>query len=230
MPRSRLTAWPPVDDLPLSERMARPCHDSAPATTMSPSRDTMLSCPTFGNVSATRSRKPPWPRPHATNRTQRLVIGFFVLAWFALVVILRMSPAVREVTVRRVPGTGTPAVVTFAVLLLGFLTVLAIGVLRRWRRLYWLLLLAFAGGLARVPIAVLQLLGGWRPEDPTGTSSCRASSVVIQLGIAVAMFVGYRRSGPWAALSEWHRHAAVQAPADRPGFSDLRLRDLAASS
>jgi hypothetical protein len=77
-----------------------------------------------------------------------------------------MSPAVREVTVRRVPRTGTPAVVTSAVLLLGFLTVLAIGALRRWRRLYWLLLLAFAGGLARLPIAVLQLSGGTAPEGP----------------------------------------------------------------
>ena len=70
------------------------------------------------------------------NRTQGLVLGFFALAWVALVVVLAVSPAVRDVTVRGLPGASTPVLVGFVVALLGFLTVLAIGVLKRWRWLF----------------------------------------------------------------------------------------------
>lgn len=136
-------------------------------------------------------------RPLTVNRTQGLVLGFFVLAWVTLAVMLALSQAVREVTVRRMLGTGTPMIVAFMVALLGFLTVLAIGVLRRWRWLFWLVLVAFAAGLARVPLAVLQLSGQMAPEGPDWYVVLQAVIGVIQTGLAVAMFAGYRRAGPW---------------------------------
>ncbi len=136
----------------------------------------------------------------AVNRTQGLVLGFFVLAWVAIVVILAVSPAVRDVTVRRMPGTGAPVVIGFVLPLLGFLTVLALGVLRRWRWLFWLVLVAFAAGLARVPVAVLQLSGRMAPEGPDWYVVLQGVIGVIQIAIAVAMFAGYRRSGPWGAF------------------------------
>ena len=63
-------------------------------------------------------------RTLAINRTQGLVLGFFVLAWVMLAVILALSQSVREVTLRRVPGAGTLVVLAFMVALLGLLTVL----------------------------------------------------------------------------------------------------------
>jgi hypothetical protein len=42
------------------------------------------------------------------NRPQVLVLGFFVLAWVMLAVILALSQHVRELTLRRLPGSGTP--------------------------------------------------------------------------------------------------------------------------
>ena len=139
-------------------------------------------------------------RSRAINRTQRLVLGFFVVAWVALVVILAVSADVREVTVSRMPGGGTPALFSFVVALLVFLTVLAIGVVRRWRWLFWLILVAFAAGLARVPVAVLQLSGRMVPDGPDWYVLVQGIIGVIQVAVAVAMFLGYRRSGPWGSF------------------------------
>ncbi len=139
-------------------------------------------------------------RSYAINRTQGLVLAFFVLAWAGLVVMLAVSPAVREVTTRRMPGAGASVLIGFLVALLVFLTLLTIAVLRRWRWAFWLILLAFAAGLARVPVAVLQLSGRIEPEGPDWYVILQGVIGVIQVAIAVAMFVGYRRSGTWGAF------------------------------
>ena len=136
-------------------------------------------------------------RSRAINRTQSLVLGFFVVAWVALVVMLAVSADVRDMTVRRIPGAGAPAIIGFVVALLVFLTVLAIGVLRRWRWAFWLILVAFAAGLVRVPVAVLQLSGRMVPEGPDWYVVVQGIIGVIQVAVAAAMFIGYRRSGPW---------------------------------
>jgi hypothetical protein len=136
---------------------------------------------------------------HAINRTQGLVLGFFILAWMTLAVILLLSSSVRDVTLPRVLGTGTPAVLAFLVGLLAFLAVLGIGVTRRWRWLFWLLFLAFAAGLARVPVTILQLAGQLSPEGPDWYLVLQGVAGVVQVGLACAMFTGYRRAGPWGA-------------------------------
>jgi hypothetical protein len=83
------------------------------------------------------------------------------------------------------------------VVLLGFVAVLGTGVVRRWRWLFWVLLVAFAAGLVRVPLAVLQLSGRMAPEGPDWYVVLQGVIGVVQVGIAYAMFTGYRRAGPW---------------------------------
>ena len=139
-------------------------------------------------------------RAIAVNRTQGLVLGFFALAWLLLSVILALSRSVREVTLDRMPGTGTPSTFVFLMALLMFLVGLGVGVVRRWRWLFWLLLVAFAAGLFRLPLAVLQLSGRMEPEGPNWYVVLQAGIGVVQVGVAWAMFIGYRRSGPWAAF------------------------------
>jgi hypothetical protein len=140
------------------------------------------------------------PRSSAINRTQGLVLGFFVVAWVAIVVMLAASADVRDVTVRRMPGAGAPAIIAFVLALLVFLTVLAIGVLRRSRWIFWLILVAFAAGLVRVPVAVLQLSGRMVPEGTDWYVIVQGVVGVIEVAVAVAMFAGYRRSGPWGSF------------------------------
>ena len=139
-------------------------------------------------------------RTAAINRTQRVVLGFFAIAWLALVVILATSSEVREATLKRLPSSGATTTIGFAVALLAFLIVLAIGVVRRWRWLFWVMLLAFGAGLARIPVAVLQLSDRMAPEGPDWYVATQGVIGVVQTAIAVAMFVGYRRSGPWGSF------------------------------
>ncbi len=139
-------------------------------------------------------------RPETINRTQALVLGFFVLAWVALVGMASLSQAVRDGLADRVPGGGPPAIVGLGAALLGFLTLLAIGVLRRSRWLFWLILVAFGTGALRVPVAALQLAGRLAPDGPDWYVVVQGVSGVVQVVIALLMFAGYRRAGPWGAF------------------------------
>lgn len=138
--------------------------------------------------------------PGRINRTQLLVLGFFLTAWIALVVMLTVSGAVRDTAARRLPGEDGPAIIVFVVALAFFLALLAVGVLQRWHWVFWLTLVAFAAGAARVPVAVLQLSGRMTPEGPDWYIVIQGIIGVIQVAIAIAMFAGYRRSGPWGAF------------------------------
>jgi hypothetical protein len=137
---------------------------------------------------------------HAIRSTQHLVLGFVVVAWAAMVVMLAVSPDVRDVMSRRIPGAGGPVIIGFVGALSRFLAVLTIGVLRKWRWLFWLILVAFAAGVIRVPLAVLQLSGDMSPEGPAWYVLAQGVIGAIQVALAVAMFVAYRRSGPWGSF------------------------------
>lgn len=62
---------------------------------------------------------------------------------------------------------------------------------------FWLVLVAFFAGLLRVPAAALELTGHLSTGDPTWYIVVQAVAGVIQFLIAIAMFIGYRRSSIW---------------------------------
>jgi hypothetical protein len=131
------------------------------------------------------------------NRTQQLVLGFVVLAWMALVVILLVSPEIYD---RSLPAGGSRRRLGewgFLVVLSGLLVLLGLAVVRRWRWAFWLILVAFFAGLLRVPAAALELSGHLSTADPAWYVVVQAVVGVIQFLIATAMFIGYRRSGVW---------------------------------
>lgn len=128
------------------------------------------------------------------------MVGFFGLAWLLLVAILISSPRVRETTEARLPGSGPMALTIFAVVLGAFLALLTVAVVRRSRWVFWVLLLAFAAGVARIPLAVLQLSGRMTPEGPDWYVAVQGVLGIVQVVIAAAMFSGYRHAGPWGAF------------------------------
>ncbi|HET7194852.1 MAG TPA: hypothetical protein VFI99_07650 [Nocardioides sp.] len=136
------------------------------------------------------------------NRTQGLVLAFFFVVYTSLLVILALSADVREVTARRIPGGGGLAIAGFLVALLGFLSVLTIAVLQRWHWAFWLILVAFAAGALRAPVAAMQLSGRMAPEGPQWYVVMQGVIGVVQVAIAVAMFAGYRRAGPWGSFRD----------------------------
>jgi hypothetical protein len=133
------------------------------------------------------------------TRTQALVLGFFLLAWVSLAVILAAAPETYD-HVLRLPAGSRAAELGFLGVLTGFLVLLGVGVLRRWRWAFWVILVAFLAGILRVPVAGLQLLGVLTADGPSWYILVQALLGVMQLVIGLAMLVGYRRGGPWAAF------------------------------
>jgi chromate transport protein ChrA len=127
------------------------------------------------------------------NRTQALVLGFFLMALTSLVVILAAAPEIYDQALRL--GSDSPRWVALI-----FLAVLAVGVLRRWRWTFWLILVAFLAGVLRVPVAGLELTGVLAADGPTWYVAFQGLLGVLQFAIGLAMVAGYRRAGVWGAV------------------------------
>jgi len=133
------------------------------------------------------------------NRVQALVLAFLLTAWLSLVVILIAAPEVYEHRLRSLPGAQPVVAIVFVLALTAFIGFLSIGVLRRWRWTFWLILIAFLFGVLRIPVAVLQLSGQIRPEGPPWYVILQGVIGVVQVLIALAMVLAYRRSGVWGS-------------------------------
>jgi len=131
------------------------------------------------------------------TRVQALVLAFFLMAWISLVAILVAAPEVYERRLRSLPGALRIVEIVFVVVLTAFIVFLSIAVLRRWRWAFWLILIAFLFGVLRIPVAVLQLSGQMTPDGPPWYVILQGVIGVVQVLIALAMILGYRRSGVW---------------------------------
>ena len=131
------------------------------------------------------------------NRMQLLVLGFFLLVWAGLVVILAVAPAVYDQALSLPPGNRRPAELAFLAALSAFIALLGLGVLCRWRWTFWLIMVAFLFGVLRVPASILELTGVLPAAGPTWYVLFQALVGLLQVAIRVAMLVGYRRAGVW---------------------------------
>ena len=94
----------------------------------------------------------------------------------------------------------------FLVALLIFITVLIIGVLRHWRWLFWLLLVANSFSILEVPATILQLNGVIPDPYPVWYSLYRMGIAVIQVGIAIWMIRIYFQYGVWGMGRKKHEN------------------------
>lgn len=133
------------------------------------------------------------------NRTQALVLGFFVVVVLSVVVIRLAVPAVYEQAMG-VPADNRVLVLAFPVALGCLLVLLGMGVLWRWRWMFWLVLAAFLAGVLRVPAAALQLAGVLAADVPGWYVVLQGLIGLLQCGIGVLMVRGYRRAGVWGAF------------------------------
>jgi hypothetical protein len=130
------------------------------------------------------------------NRTQALVLGFFLVAVTSLLVILAAASQVYDQALRLPTGNLTLEI-TFLATLIGFITLLSVGVVRKWRWTFWLILVAFLAGVLRVPVAILQLTGVLAADSPSWYVAFQGLLGVLQFGIGLVMVAGYRRAGVW---------------------------------
>ncbi|HET6749813.1 MAG TPA: hypothetical protein VFL71_11170 [Actinomycetes bacterium] len=134
------------------------------------------------------------------NRTQVLVLGFLLLAWTSLLIILAAAPAVYDQALRLPTGDRRTAEIGFLAAISGFIALLGVGVVRRWRWTFWSVLVAFLFGVLRVPVATLQLIGILAANGPTWYVAFQGLLGVLQFAIGLAMVAGYRRAGVWGAF------------------------------
>ena len=123
----------------------------------------------------------------------------FLVVWVSLLAILMVAPEVYDQALS-LPGAGGAAEVAFLAALTGFIALLAVSVVRRWRWAFWLILVAFLAGVLRVPVAILQLTGALPVDTPTWYVAFQGLIGLAQLAIGLAMLAGYRRSGVWGAF------------------------------
>ena len=126
-----------------------------------------------------------------------MVLAFFVIVWIALVAILALSPDVYAQTLRLAPGDARVVEVGFLASLTALIAVLSIGVIRRWRWAFWLILVAFVFGVVRLVTSALQLGGLIPATGPAWYEALQGAIGVAQFLIALAMLSGYRKGGVW---------------------------------
>ena len=134
------------------------------------------------------------------SRTQVIVLAFVAAAWAAVAAILAAAPDVYD------QALGLPIVdrrqfeVVFLAALSMFLVIVATGVVRRWRWMFWLILVAFLAGVIRLPASALELAGAIPHQGPAWYVVLQGVIGAVQLVIGIAMLVGYRRNGLWGNL------------------------------
>jgi type IV secretory pathway VirB6-like protein len=132
------------------------------------------------------------------NRTQALVLGFVAVSLAVLVLILLVAPELYDAQLAPIGLAGNEELrIGFFLAIAALIAVLVAGTLRRWRWTFWLILIAFAAGVVRAPVFGLQLIGLIPLDVPLWYAALQAAIGVAQLGIALAMWAGYRRGGPW---------------------------------
>jgi len=125
------------------------------------------------------------------------VVGFFACAWIALVAILVFAPDVYARALSLAYGDTRVIEAWLLLVLSAFIALLVVGVARRWRWTFWLILAAFFFGVLRLPASALQLAGMIPASGPIWYEAMQGVIGVVQFLIALAMFAGFRRSGVW---------------------------------
>jgi hypothetical protein len=134
------------------------------------------------------------------NRTQLTVLGFSAAAWVAVVAILALAPDVFDRALKLPFADRRTLELVFLAALSVFLAGLAIGVIRRWRWIFWLILVAFLAGVLRLPASVLELEGVLPLQGPAWYVALQGAIGMVQFAIGLAMVRGYRRGGPWGSF------------------------------
>lgn len=123
---------------------------------------------------------------------QWTVLAFFAAAWVALAMVLSGAPAIYGMATSELPAA-------FFVGISLLIALCAFGVTRRWRWLFWLILLAFLAGALRIVISALELAGAVALDGPPWYVATQGMIGLVQVLIGIAMVRTYRRAGVWGA-------------------------------
>jgi small-conductance mechanosensitive channel len=112
-----------------------------------------------------------------------------------------VAPEVYDDALRLPGGDLGQAALVFLVAISCLIALLVVGVLRRWRWTFWLILVAFIlGGALRVPASILQLTGIMSTNLPAWYVLLQAIIGVVEFVVGLRMLAGYRREGVWGSF------------------------------
>jgi hypothetical protein len=138
---------------------------------------------------------------------QRAVTAFFATVLVALGVILVVAPEIYGVA-------GSPVLAAAFFIAVSLLVATGtLGVVRRWRWLFWVILVAFLAGALRLIVSALELAGTIPLEGPRWYVALQGAIGVVQLAIGLAMLASYRRSGIWGRAATASTAARERPPA-----------------
>jgi len=135
------------------------------------------------------------------------MIAFFVLAALSLLVVYVADPAIyaQSLSLASSPADRYPVPVTlFLVGILAMIALLILGIVRHWRWVFWLMLVAFAGSALHIPVTLVQIAGVLPTADPLWYDLFRMGVAVVELALAVWMIHIYRHQGVWALGKKRH--------------------------
>jgi hypothetical protein len=139
--------------------------------------------------------------PRRQRALQRAIVAFFSLAVITFIAIYLIAPAIYVQTLLLKASSSDarpPAINLFFVAIILFVAMLGYGVLRGWRWLFWLLLLAFLASALEIPGGILQLMGIIPIQQPTWYVLLRMAVSVIEVALGIWMLRIWRACGVWA--------------------------------
>jgi hypothetical protein len=134
----------------------------------------------------------------AARALTRMLFAFGALALVFLVAIYLFTPEIYLETLMLRPSAADrrPLVVTaFLAAIVLWVALLGVGIVRRWRWVFWLILVAFTFSALQIAAAALELAGILVLTVPAWYGVARALVAVIQLGVGIWMLQLYRRYG-----------------------------------
>jgi hypothetical protein len=139
--------------------------------------------------------------PRTRRMLQGAIVVFFASMIALLVILYLVAPSIYLDTLGQTaqPTDSHPLAVNlfFAAILL-FVAMGTYGVLRGWRWVFWLAMLAFLASALEIPAGILQLVGVIPIQQPTWYVLLRMASSVVEFALGLWMFRIWRRCGVWA--------------------------------
>ena len=135
------------------------------------------------------------------RRLEQVLIAFFAVCALFVVAVYVTAPSIYMQALMLPPAPTDrypfPATV-FLVALLVFIAMVIVGVMRHWRWLFWLLLVAFGFSILQIPATIVQLMDGIHGSFPDLYSFGRIGVALFEVGLAVWMIQIYQHHGVWA--------------------------------
>lgn len=139
--------------------------------------------------------------PQTRRALKGVIVAFFASMVALLVILYLVAPSIYLETLQldaQPTDTHPLAVNLFFVAILLFVATGAYGVLRGWRWVFWVALLAFLASALEIPAGVLQLAGIIPIQQPTWYVLLRMATGVVEFALGLWMLRVWRTCGVWA--------------------------------